>query len=223
MGIPYVYLLLDFDQLGFDDAQLPEVIAEVEGLGFAGLNVTHPFKQIIIEHLHDLSPEAAAIGAVNTVLLGGGRRVGHNTDSWGFAESFCEELSGVPLGSVVQFGGGGRCGKASLESQASDRHDCRCPKGADTPAPVARALRPELAAIDAIGGLLSDADGIVNATPKRRSTPVCLLLAPAGTASLGCRDRLFSARYRVAQVGPEPRVQDAGGNGNGRLPGGEGV
>ena len=56
--------------------------------GFAGLNVTHPFKQSVIAHLDELSPEAAAIGAVNTVVFAAGEPVGHNTDCWGFAESF---------------------------------------------------------------------------------------------------------------------------------------
>jgi shikimate dehydrogenase len=71
------------------------------------LNVTHPFKQKVIAHLDDLAPEAAAIGAVNTVMVKDGRRVGHNTDAWGFAESFRNELGDAPLDDVVQFGAGG--------------------------------------------------------------------------------------------------------------------
>jgi shikimate dehydrogenase len=81
MGIGYGYVLIDFDRLGLDDTDLGAVIAEAQAFGFAGLNVTHPFKQSVIAHLDDLAPEAAVIGAVNTVILGT-RRVGHNTDSW---------------------------------------------------------------------------------------------------------------------------------------------
>jgi len=54
-----------------------------------------------------LSPDAAALGAVNTVVLKDGRRVGHNTDWWGFAESFRRELADVRRERVVQFGAGG--------------------------------------------------------------------------------------------------------------------
>lgn len=107
VGIPYTYVLIDFDALGLDDGDLGAMIEQAERLGFAGVNITHPFKQLVIAHLGALSPEAAAIGAVNTVVFADGRRTGHNTDSWGFAESFREGLPGVPMDSVVQFGAGG--------------------------------------------------------------------------------------------------------------------
>jgi shikimate dehydrogenase len=107
LGLDYTYRLVDFDQLGLDDASLGEVIASAEEFGFSGLNVTHPFKQSIIPFLTDLSPEASAIGAVNTVVFGDGGRIGYNTDSWGFAESFRESMSGCSLDNVLQFGAGG--------------------------------------------------------------------------------------------------------------------
>lgn len=107
LGLDYTYVLIDFDVLGLADHDLGAMIDEAEALGFAGLNVTHPFKQAVLPLLDDLAPEAASIGAVNTVVLGGGRRVGHNTDSWGFAESFRQGLGGVSMESIAQFGAGG--------------------------------------------------------------------------------------------------------------------
>lgn len=107
VGIPYTYVLIDFDALGLADADLGAMLGQAERLGFAGVNVTHPFKQAVVAHLSALSPEAAAIGAVNTVVFAGGQRMGHNTDCWGFAESFREGLADVPMDSVVQFGAGG--------------------------------------------------------------------------------------------------------------------
>ena len=65
LGFDYVYRLVDFDQLGLDDAKLGAVIAAAEELGFSGLNVTHPFKQSVVSFLSELAPDAAAIGAVN--------------------------------------------------------------------------------------------------------------------------------------------------------------
>lgn len=106
-GLDYAYLLVDFDQLGLDDAALPGVISAGAALGFQGFNVTHPFKQQVIPLLDSLAPEAAAIGAVNTVVYDAGRTEGHNTDCWGFAESFRQGLKDVPLRQVVQFGAGG--------------------------------------------------------------------------------------------------------------------
>ena len=106
-GLDYAYRLVDFDQLGLRDAALGDVIAAAEALGFRGLNVTHPFKQSVIASLTELSPDAAAIGAVNTVVFKDGGRIGHNTDSWGFAESFRESMAGCLLDRVVQLGAGG--------------------------------------------------------------------------------------------------------------------
>ncbi len=107
LGLHTTYVLIDFDRHGLADAALGEVLRAAAELGFAGLNVTHPFKQSVVAHISDLAPEAAAIGAVNTVVFEPGRRIGHNTDCWGFAESFRTALAGEPLGKVVQFGAGG--------------------------------------------------------------------------------------------------------------------
>ena len=59
---------------------LAGVLTEAEALGFAGLNVTYPFKQAVIPLLDELSPTAARLGAVNTVLFRGGGRLGDCTD-----------------------------------------------------------------------------------------------------------------------------------------------
>jgi shikimate dehydrogenase len=107
LGIGCQYVLLDFDRLGLPDEALPAVVAAGPPLGFRGFNVTHPFKQQIVPLLDSLSPAATAIGAVNTIVYAGGRTSGHNTDSWGFAESFRRDMAGVPLSKVVQFGAGG--------------------------------------------------------------------------------------------------------------------
>lgn len=110
-GLDYAYLLVDFDQLGLDDDALPGVLSAGAALNFQGFNVTHPFKQQVMPLLDGIAPEAAAIGAVNTVVYTSGRTpratTGHNTDCWGFAESFRQGLNGVPLRHVVQFGAGG--------------------------------------------------------------------------------------------------------------------
>lgn len=106
-GLRYLYKLIDLETLGLDASALPDLLTAAQRFGFAGLNITHPCKQAVIPLLDELSPDAAALGAVNTVVLKDGRRMGHNTDWWGFAESFKRELSDVKIGRVVQFGAGG--------------------------------------------------------------------------------------------------------------------
>lgn len=106
-GLAYAYELIDLEDLGAGVDALPGLLAEAESKGFAGLNITHPCKQAILPWLDELSLEAATIGAVNTVIFLNGKRLGHNTDWWGFAESFQRGLPDVPLQQVVLLGAGG--------------------------------------------------------------------------------------------------------------------
>lgn len=106
-GLRYVYKRIDLEALGLTPDALPELLTAAERFGFAGLNITHPCKQRVLHYLDDLSDDARALGAVNTVVFDNGRRIGHNTDWWGFAESFKRGLPGAPMGQVVQLGAGG--------------------------------------------------------------------------------------------------------------------
>ncbi|HXW25010.1 MAG TPA: shikimate dehydrogenase, partial [Xanthobacteraceae bacterium] len=107
-GLAYIYKIVDLDDLGLTAAALPELVAAARRFGFAGLNITHPCKQAVIPLLDELSPDAHALGAVNTVVFApDGRAVGHNTDWSGFAESFKLGLPDAARHAVVQFGAGG--------------------------------------------------------------------------------------------------------------------
>jgi shikimate dehydrogenase len=105
--IPYVYRLIDLEQIGRGVQDLPEILTAAESLGFNGLNITHPCKQAVIPLLTELSETAGALGAVNTVLLKNGKRMGHNTDWNGFAEPFRRKMADVKRNRVVQLGAGG--------------------------------------------------------------------------------------------------------------------
>jgi shikimate dehydrogenase len=106
-GHNYVYKLIDLEVLGLGVEALPDLLTSAERMGFDGLNITHPCKQVVIPLLTELSDDARAIGAVNTVLLYDGRRIGHNTDWSGFAESFRLGLPGAALHRVLLLGAGG--------------------------------------------------------------------------------------------------------------------
>src|SRR3954464_4719803 len=104
LGLRYAYRTFDIDRL---DAGLDELLSEAVDAGYDGLNVTHPCKREVLDHLDELSPEAEALGAVNTVVIREGRTSGHNTDATGFAESVRRGLPGAALDRVVLVGAGG--------------------------------------------------------------------------------------------------------------------
>ncbi|WP_119420633.1 shikimate dehydrogenase [Rhodospirillaceae bacterium SYSU D60015] len=170
LGLGCAYVLVDFDVLGLPDAALPGILAAGRALGFQGFNVTHPFKQAILACLDELAPEAAAIGAVNTVVYAEGRTTGHNTDSWGFAEGFKAGLGDVPRGMVVQFGAGGAgaavahalmqlgTGALGLFDSAPDRAHALADR-------MRRNWGDRVRVVEDAAGALAAADGVVNTTP----------------------------------------------------------
>ncbi len=75
--------------------------------GYDGINVTIPYKLSVMEHLHEIAPEAKEIGAVNTIAFENGRRIGYNTDFYGLLATF-ERFGISVLGKrVVILGTGG--------------------------------------------------------------------------------------------------------------------
>lgn len=166
-GIALRYEL--FDLAGADDASadLAGTLDAVERAGFAGVNITHPFKQSVMALLDRLSDEARAIGAVNTVVFRAGRRVGYNTDSSGFAEGFERQLAGANVARVVQIGAGGAgaatatamvnlgCRELVVIDSQADRAEDLVSRLPETIARVGHDLSAELAA----------ASGLINATP----------------------------------------------------------
>ena len=89
-GLRLHYQLIDLDRGAGGVDQLPGLVSAARVMGFAGLNITYPCKQAVIPLLDELSDEARAMGAVNTVVQRNGRLVGHNTDGsgwrWGLEE-----------------------------------------------------------------------------------------------------------------------------------------
>jgi len=170
-GFRYEYELIDLAQLGLTTESLPDLLKDAEERGLSGLNITHPCKQLVISYLDELSEEARALGAVNTVVLKDGRRLGHNTDWWGFAESFRRGLPGADLTAAVQIGAGG-AGVATAYAVLSlglkaltvfDREQEKAEQLAETMS----SLFPE-ATIRASGDITSAveaASGLIHATP----------------------------------------------------------
>jgi shikimate dehydrogenase len=79
LGLDWLYL-----RLAVRPDDVPEAAHGLRALGFAGVNVTIPHKVAMLPLMDQLTPEAVAVGAVNTVIIRDGHMTGHNTDTAGF-------------------------------------------------------------------------------------------------------------------------------------------
>jgi shikimate dehydrogenase len=169
--LPYSYKLFDLDLIAGGATALPDVIANAEQNGFTGLNVTFPCKQAVIPLLHELSPEARALNSVNTVLFRAGRRIGHNTDWYGFAESFRRTFADATTQRVALVGAGGAgaaVAYAALKLGAQQLHimDSEFARSSALAERMAQQF-PErhVRACKDLATAMSGVDGVIHATP----------------------------------------------------------
>jgi len=174
-GLALRYELIDLAQGGRRIADLPRLIESAQGRGFDGLNITHPCKQAVLPLLDELSDEARAIDAVNTVVFRDGKRKGFNTDRVGFAVPFRKGLADAPKQTIVLVGAGGAGAAAAYAVLASgterlfivDREEKR------SKALAQRMSKwfPErvLVSADEVAPVIKRADGVIHATPTGMS------------------------------------------------------
>lgn len=176
------YDLIDPDAMAGPEPSLAAMLHEAEAAGFAGVNVTFPYKKAAMAHLDTLSDSTRMVGAVNTVVFGDGKRHGHNTDFWGFAEAVRRGLPDAAMDTVLLLGAGGAGGAVAhaLTSLGVTRLLIH-----DTDGAAATALAEDIngAVVTDLTRAAADAQGIVNATPmgmaKRPGTAIAAeLIAP---------------------------------------------
>ena len=185
VGIRVHYQLIDVP--GADAATLRLLMEGVRRLGFAGVNVTFPYKEAVLPLLDAIAPEAAPIGAVNTVVARDGVLTGYNTDTTGFAAALAEEIADPAAGPVVLVGAGGVGRAAGFALARLDVPELRIlDREAEKASGLARDLggAPRVVAVTDLAAALAGAAGVVNATPvgmlPNRATPV-----PAGLLHAG--------------------------------------
>jgi shikimate dehydrogenase len=177
LGIRLHYQLIEI--AGADRDTLRALLDDVRARGFAGVNVTYPYKEAVLNLLDELSPTAAAIGAVNTVVVRADRLIGYNTDSTGFARAAADVADMLRHGSVALIGAGG-VGKAIAFALAGlgvtdlrifDTDRAKAEHLVTQLGPLGRAV-----AVDSVEAALRGAAGLVNATPlgmlPNRESPV---------------------------------------------------
>jgi shikimate dehydrogenase len=169
-GLRYIYKLIDLVKLGIGPDKLPELLTAAERMGFSGLNITHPCKQLVIPLLTELSEDAKALGAVNTVVFRDGKRIGQNTDWWGYAEAFKQGLPDVKMDKVVQMGAGGAGAAVShsvvkLGAKQLTIFDVDASRAQAVVANLGARVKARVVAGTDFAKALAEADGVVNTTP----------------------------------------------------------
>ena len=165
------YHLIDVDHL--PGRRLPQLLDAINAAGFAGANITYPFKQDVLALLDAVAPEAAEVGAVNTVTIApDGRTTGYNTDRRGWRASFLEDLGpDSAKGATVVLVGAGGAGRAvafalmDLGVATLVIHDLDCARANALKADLSEhygALRCRVT--DDFARDIAGADGVVNAT-----------------------------------------------------------
>lgn len=98
------YFSAKFEREGINDCRyelfelptiddLPRLLADEPQL--QGLNVTIPYKKLVIPYLDDLDEDCAVIQACNCIRFTGGRLIGYNTDATGFEKTFVPQLQPI--------------------------------------------------------------------------------------------------------------------------------
>ncbi|MFD1858383.1 shikimate dehydrogenase [Aeromicrobium camelliae] len=174
LGLDYVYRPIDLLEHDLPATAIGDLLRQARVFGFDALNITHPCKQLVIDHLDALSPTAAALGAVNTVVFGAdGSTTGYNTDTTGFETSIRTALPGASLAHVVMLGAGG-AGAAVADALArlGTTHlvvvDVEPSRAASLAADLGgrhSETRVDSAGPDELPGLLAAATGVVHCTP----------------------------------------------------------
>lgn len=108
------YFAEKFKTLGIENSEYKaysiDDIQKIDSIfdnGVTGLNVTIPYKEQVIPFLDELSDEAYKIGAVNTIKIVDGKKIGFNTDVYGFEQSILKQLNGTQVKHALILGSGG--------------------------------------------------------------------------------------------------------------------
>lgn len=148
-------------------------VREAITAGYTGFNVTHPFKQAIVNSIDELSDDARALGAVNTIAVRDGRSIGYNTDHTGFRAALSRGLPDARLARVALIGAGGAGSAVAFALAAAGVTDlricdvdrCRAEDLCERVARSAPGTIPTAFSPEDVGAVLGTCDGVVNASP----------------------------------------------------------
>lgn len=165
LGIDCVYLAAPVPP-----ERLGEAIGGLRALGALGANVTMPHKEAVAGYLDDLSGDARAVGAVNTIQALGDKLIGHNTDVDGFRELLVSDIGYDARGAravVLGAGGAARAVVCALDQMGAAQIYvvARRAEAAGRLSLLAVSSPAEARPWEEAAALCTGADVVVNATP----------------------------------------------------------
>lgn len=186
--LAYTYHRFDVESPRFANRTLAELLNWAMDNGFAGLNITHPFKQAVLPFLDHRSDVADALGAVNTVLFQDGELIGDNTDYTAFRRDCAGSLEGRDPQRILLAGAGG-AGTAvalALVDHGVERLGVldANEEAAEMLVERLRRLRPTGSAYLVTHASADNWDGVVNCTPMGMSNHPGMAIDPAAIAGL---------------------------------------
>ena len=167
LGIDWAYVALEVAA-----GSAPAAVEAMRVLGLAGLNVTRPHKDAVAAAVDRLTPVAAALGAVNTVVPEGDVLVGDSTDGDGLVAALAADHGFDPTGRrCVVLGAGGAGRAVVLALVAAGARDVAVVTRRAAPAERAARLGAGVARVGTASDA-TDADLVVNATPVADAVPL---------------------------------------------------
>jgi shikimate dehydrogenase len=168
LGLDWLYL-----PFAVQPADLPAAVGGLRALGFAGVNVTIPHKVAMLALMDEISPEAIAVGAVNTVIMRDGRMIGHNTDAYGYLTALTSSGYAPAGQAALVLGAGGAARSIVYALARAGAHVTICNRTAERASKLVTDLAPYLPGTDlrtipattqALASTLKEARLLVNTT-----------------------------------------------------------
>ena len=200
-GMDVSYDYLDSDQI--EDFDLIKQLTTCSEKGYAGVNVTHPYKTSARKLITPRKRLPAALGAVNTVVFREDGWRGDNTDFVGFMRGYKKQFGDAKPGTVLQLGAGG-VGLATafgLRGLGADKilvHDKDITRGEELVATLTAAdAQAEFVSAENLSDAVRSADGLINCTPiGMNQYPGC----PFDVDLLGGQKWAFDAVYTPVET-----------------------
>ena len=189
-GVSGHYQPIDFTERGLADDELSDILEQLVKQGFAGVNVTHPFKTKILPLLDEISDDAARLGAVNTVVIRDGRTAGHNTDWMGFRAQLASLKKSADPVLVMGAGGAGRAVLYALQQAETGPVLLFDPDPAQATATLEHFADPNMSLVSDIKSAAGQAGLLINASP----------VGMHGKGGLPLAADLVRPNHRIAEV-----------------------